>query len=62
MLACRLVVDWQMAGKDDDDEEEGEVVADETSKGVYDEKVNTTVKATKGKTKNVALGKTKKEN
>jgi hypothetical protein len=62
MLACRLVVDWQMAGKDDDDEEEGEVVADETTKGVYDEKVNTTVKATKGKTKNVALGKTKKEN
>ena len=64
MLACRLVVDWQMSGKDDDDDDELETEVDDLTsqknveKDVYDEKV-ATLKTSKGKTKNTTFGRSK---
>jgi hypothetical protein len=59
MLACRLVVDWQMVGKSDEDEDEdGEIASHVTSEGdiASDDDITTT----KGKSK--ILTRSKKEN
>ena len=56
MLACRLVVDWQMIGKEDEEDEDSDIASHVAS----DDDIATT--ATKAKTKSKILTPSKKEN
>ena len=61
MLACRLVVDWQMTGKEDEDDEEDLDASTTTTTTTSDLAAASKTTTTKGKTKNQLI-KTKKDN
>ena len=58
MLACRLIVDWQMTGKEDEDEDDLDITAS-TSDIIAEQKAAAAVP--KGKTKSQLI-KSKKDN
>jgi hypothetical protein len=59
MLACRLIVDWQMTGKEDEDEDDLDVTA--STSDIIAEQKAAAAAVTKGKTKNQLI-KSKKDN
>ena len=61
MLACRLIVDWQMTGKEDEDEDDLDITAS-TSDIIAEQKAAAAAAAVpKGKTKSQLI-KSKKDN